>query len=104
MSGLPSEPEMRSVICDGVTGAPSISRILSPGCRPISCAGRPSRTSATTVVGFPPADMSTIAKITTAKARFVAGPAPMATIRFQMGCRQYASSERLSPTCLHAAP
>ena len=54
-------------------------------------------TSATTVVGFPPADMSTIAKITTAKARFVAGPAAMATIRFQMGCRQYASWDRLSP-------
>ena len=79
-----------------MTGAPSISRILSPGWRPISCAGRPSNTSSTVVVAFPPADMSTIAKTTTAKARFVAGPAAMATMRFQIGCRQYASSERLS--------
>jgi hypothetical protein len=29
-----------------------------------------------------------MAKITTAKARFVAGPAPMATMRFQIGARQ----------------
>ena len=41
--------------------------------------------------------------MTTAKARFVAGPAPMATMRFQIDCRQYASSERLSRDVLQPA-
>ena len=62
--------------------------IWSPGWRPSFAAGRPSITEATVRVASPPLIANSAPKSTTAKRRFIPGPAKMTKTRFQTGARQ----------------
>ncbi len=76
--------------------------IRSPPCSPIDCAGDvcPACSSGATVpivrVASPATVMKRIVNRTIASRMFAAGPAPIATRRFQVGAFQYASGPRAS--------
>ena len=91
------------MISDGVTGAPSIARILSPGCRPIVVRRTPVEHLLHRRRGLATGGHEDDREDDDGEDEVRRRTGPMATMRLQIACRQYASSERLSPTLLHVA-
>ena len=93
---------MVCAISSASTGRPSIATIRSPAWSPIACAGDccPAWSSGATVailcVACPATVMKRNVKRTIVSRMFAAGPAPIATSRFQVGAFQYASEPSAS--------
>ena len=76
---------------------PPIETIRSPACSPIAAAGVSATTSSTVDITLPAVVMNSTVKSAIARTMLAPGPAAIATTRFHVAARQYASGPSASP-------